>query len=135
MASRSIVENEFVSLRYVEEDKLIHHQFKKHIFGPALHDVMESGRKALVQHRATKWLSDDRANPVLSPDDQEWANKVWFPETLKSGCWKYWAIVLPEKTVGQMNMRNLAAESGKRGLTVKLFSDPEVALTWLKSVT
>jgi hypothetical protein len=41
--------------------------------------------------------------------------------------------VQPDKTVGQVTMKNLAATYGQYGITSKAFTDPNDALWWLES--
>ncbi len=53
------------------------------------------------------------ALPVLT--DSEWAQEDWFPRVFDAG-WSYWAIVMPDKVVGKMNMRGLIEEISERGL-------------------
>jgi hypothetical protein len=47
--------------------------------------------------------------------------------------WKYWAVVLPEKVLGQMNMRRWIEAHSQLGLTAESFSDPETARRWLEA--
>ena len=48
--------------------------------------------------------------------------------------WKYWAIVMPDKIVGKMNMKRFIEDYSEKGLTIDIFSDPDEALAWLESV-
>ncbi|NLD92270.1 MAG: hypothetical protein GX639_06325 [Fibrobacter sp.] len=54
--------------------------------------------------------------------------------TIQGSFQKYWAVVLPEKVVGQMNMKRFSDDYSKAGITAKLFSDPDEALKWVESV-
>jgi hypothetical protein len=130
MPTQVILENDDAILWYHSETKIIHHYLKRYVYGKALHIVLEIGAKALEANRATKWLSDDRNNSALSPDDEVWGNEVWFPRALRAG-WKHWAIVQPEKVVGQLNMRRFKESYSKSGLNAQMFSDPEQAKKWL----
>ena len=87
----------------------------------------------LQKNHAQKWLSDDRFNAVLRPEDVDWSHQFWFPQTVQAG-WKYWAIVQPEKVVGQVTMKGLANEYGRQGVTSKTFGDPQSALGWLDTL-
>ena len=86
----------------------MHHRIHQFISGKAFRDLLLTGTDVLTKNQATKWLSDDRMNAVLRPEDVEWSHEHWFPQTALAG-WKWWAIVQPEKTVGQVTMKNLAA--------------------------
>jgi hypothetical protein len=86
----------------------------------------------LENNHAQKWLSDDRKNSVITEEDKKWTATEWRPKVIQAG-WKYWAIVLPEKIVGQMSMKRIIEEYAKTGVTVSIFDDPEKALLWLES--
>jgi hypothetical protein len=69
---------------------------------------------------------------VVRPEDIDWGDAVWFPKTAAAG-WKYWAIVQPDKTVGKVVIKDLAAKYAKSGVTSKWFTDPSDAMWWLES--
>ena len=81
---------------------------------------------------AIKWLSDDRNNSALPPEDSNWAIETWNPRVLNAG-WKYWAVVTPEKVIGQLNLQRFVEMYSEMGVTVKVFTDADAALAWLKS--
>lgn len=132
MAKELIMENDCAILWYHTDSKIVHHQIKKYAYGKNLQELLMKGTELLKTKGAKKWLSDDRNNSALTKADMEWGEKVWFPATVKNG-WKYWAIVQPEKVIGQMNMKNLIEQYAKQGITAKMFSDLDEALEWLKA--
>lgn len=132
MSKKALLDTERASLWYHPQGKVIHHQFHSFISGQAFKDVMSKGVDAMKQYGATKWLSDDRGNSAISKDDTAWAQDVWTPAALAAG-WKYWAIVMPEKAIGQMQMKRFAKDYAEQGVTVQAFSSPEEALKWLES--
>jgi hypothetical protein len=131
MPVNTLVDNEFATLWCDPDKKIIHHKIKKWAFGTNLRNILDKGCDALKANSCTKWLSDDRLNGVLKPDDEEWARNNWFPRTLKAG-WKHWAVVLPEKVVGQMNMKRFTEDYSKAGINAMLFSDSDSAMKWLE---
>jgi hypothetical protein len=125
-----IHESEWVTLWYHSEVKVVHHRFHKAIRGEAFRTALLQGT-ALLQHRgATKWLSDDRLVFVLPQADQEWADREWFPQTMKAG-WKYWAIARPERAVADLYIRRVAANRSAAGVKTELFGTPEAGMDWL----
>jgi len=131
MSKRLVLENEFVQLWYHPTDRIVHHQFRKFIWGEQFREVLNEGLRVFEREGATKWLSDDRENSALSKDDTEWSMNDWFPRVAKIG-WKHWAIVLPQNVIGQMNMARIIATYSARGLTVRVFDEPGAALEWLQ---
>jgi hypothetical protein len=128
----TVLKNEFATVWYHPDGKIVHHQFHKFIYGQAFRDVLTKGAEIFEQHGATKWLSDDRNNSALPAEDSDWGVQVWTPRVLKSG-WKYWAVVMPEKVIGQMNMRRFVEMYSEMGVIVKVFSSPDEALAWLRN--
>ena len=126
----TIIQNEYATLVYYPDTKVVHHTFHKPIKGQELRDVLNTGIKTLQKYKASKWLSDDRGNSVLPPEDSEWGKKDWFPRAVKAG-WKYWALVVPHETVARMSMKDVIDSYFEQGLRIAVFTDPEDALKWL----
>jgi hypothetical protein len=92
--------------------------------------MLERGTELLEERRALKWLSDDRGNGPVKPEDSEWCRTVWFPRALAAG-WKHWAVAMPEGVLGQMNMRRWIETYAEAGINAHPFDDPDAALAWL----
>ena len=132
MSTQMILDNDAASLWFHSDTRIIHHKFKKFVRGDDIRNVLDAGYEALKANGAQKWLSDDRNNSAIPAEDEEWAKTNWFPRVVAAG-WKYWAICLPEKVVGQMNMKRYAEAYKEAGITANFFSDPDVALKWLEA--
>lgn len=133
MSKTTVIDNDYATLWYHADNKIVHHQFHKFIHGEQFRGVLEKGLEIFKEYGATKWLSDDRLNSALPKEDGIWGLTDWNPRVFESG-WKYWAVVMPDKVIGQTNMDYLMRENIERGLTVKVFEDADEALDWLKSV-
>jgi hypothetical protein len=131
MPKQTIIENPFATLWYYPEKNIIHHQIHKFIAGAPFRELLTTGMELLRKKQAKKWLSDDRSNSALRQDDLEWSETEWAPISAKAG-WKYWAIVQPEKVLGQIAMDRLMEKYSKLGVTAKVFTDPVAAMTWLE---
>ena len=127
----TIMENEFVTVWYHADTKIVHHQFHKFIHGKVLRDALNAGCDAMKMYGAHKWLSDDRKNSAVPKEDAEWGVNDWSNRTIQAG-WKFWAIVQPESVIGQMNVKRFAKEYLSRGVVVEMFTDPDNAMEWLK---
>ena len=127
-----IMDNVYATMWCYPEKKMIHHQYNKYMTGKNFQDFLMKGTEAMRKYKATKWLSDDRKNPVLAPSDLEWGQKYWFPETLAAG-WKYWAIVQPKAALAKMTMDDLVKDYESYGVKAKFFDDPDEAMKWLES--
>ncbi|HTQ08281.1 MAG TPA: hypothetical protein VMI54_30715 [Polyangiaceae bacterium] len=127
-----IVETPTTGLYYDVRNRVVHHEIRSFVHGQPFRDLLERGLTLLATRGASKWLSDDRGNGPVTPADAEWALNDWAPRVIAAG-WKYWAVILPKKVLGQMNMRRWMEAYAKRGVTVQAFDDPREARAWLES--
>ena len=132
MPAIKIMEDANISMWYYPESKILHHKMHRFFFGKAFRDAMDKGVEVFQKYGAQKWLSDDRDVTTLSQEDLEWGDKDWFPRVAKSG-WKYWAIVMPEKVLGQLAIKKLADRYSARGVQTRVFGSPEEAKQWLET--
>ncbi len=130
-AVETVLETDAVLLRYHVADKIVHHELRRFVHGAELRQVLLKGLELFERHGASKWLSDDRGNGPLKPADEQWARTEWFPQVKAAG-WKYWAVVLPEKVLGQMNMKRWIELYAAEGIEARAFLDPDEALTWIR---
>ena len=92
--------------------------------------MLEAGVQALKDHRGSRWLADCRRQKVLSPADQDRADREWLPRALAEGL-KHFAVVLPESGLARMNIKDrLKGVPGTR-LEVAYFATVEQAREWL----
>jgi hypothetical protein len=132
MPAIKVRDDELITMVYYPESKILHHTMHKFFFGQTFRDIMNQGVEVFQKHGAQKWLSDDRAVTAFTKEDLEWGDKDWFPRVLKSG-WKYWAIIMPEKVVGQVAMKRMAENYSSRGVQTRIFSSVDEARKWLES--
>lgn len=129
---QTIIHNEAVLLCYHPRQKIVHHEFHRFVHGAQFREVLEKGLDVFRTRGACKWLSDDRGNGPIKPADGEWALNDWSPRVVAAG-WKYWAVILPEKVLGQMNMRRWIETYAKLGVTARVFADADEAMRWLEN--
>jgi hypothetical protein len=126
----SIVDNDMIAVWVYPERRIIHHQMKSFCYGEKFYQALMKGAEALQQHRASKWLSDNRLNGALPAEDAEWTEKNWFPKVKAAG-WKHWAVVQPEKIIGQINMSRFIKKYSQQGINARMFTDLDEAFRWL----
>jgi hypothetical protein len=126
-----VLDSDNVRLTYDPRNKIVQHEFRSFVHGAALRSVLEKGLEVMQTRGAHKWLSDDRGNGPVTTADGEWALHDWAPRVIAAG-WKYWAVVLPEKVLGQMNMRRWIETYSKLGVVAQAFTDLEEARAWLR---
>lgn len=130
MQKHLVVENDLISVWIYPARRIVHHMMKMYCYGEAFRAAMLQGAEAMASYGATKWLSDDRANGPVGPDDTEWIRLTWLPRVLAAG-WRHWAIVQPVKILGQVYMLRIVKRFENRGLSVRMFDEPDEALRWL----
>jgi hypothetical protein len=125
-----IVTNEYITLEYLTDKKIIFHTIHKPVGGQLLRDVLNAGTETLDKYGACKWLSDDRKNGPLSEEDREWGFNDWNRRTIEMG-WKYWALVVPQEVADAGTMTPTINALYDLGLRVMVFTEVEDALGWL----
>lgn len=133
MPQLTILDDEYATLWYHSEDKIVHHKIHKFTYGQIFRQILLKGLEVFRQNSARKWLSDSRLSSVLPIADQEWALNEWYPQVFACG-WAYWAVVLPDKVAGQLSMNRFMKAYIDQGLTVCVFDDAQEALHWLQTV-
>jgi len=128
-----VVDNALISVWVYPERRMIHHFMKAYCHGDDFREALSKGLEAMVQHKATKWLSDDRANGAIVPEDAAWSTSTWFPRAKAAG-WKHWALVQPLKIIGQLNMTRALKDFSDQGINARVFSDPDEAMRWLDAL-
>ena len=131
MLRETLIETPRMSLWYLPDDRIIHHQMHQYPSQETLEEVLLRGLEAMKEHGATKWLSDDRAGGAVPRSHHEWGEQVWAPQAIAAG-WKYWAFLPPEQTLGHANMTRLVQVYAAKGVLVKVFSEPTQAQHWLR---
>ncbi|MBN1797573.1 MAG: hypothetical protein JW822_03290 [Spirochaetales bacterium] len=132
MLKEKIMENEYATLWYYPESKIVHHKFHKFIYGEKFRNILMKGADLFEEKGCTKWLSDDRKNSALPQEDLAWGDANWKPRVMNAG-WKHWALLMPDKTAGKLNLRPLVEQYSKEGVTVEIFEDEDEALKWLEN--
>ncbi|HWO09306.1 MAG TPA: hypothetical protein VNN80_07495 [Polyangiaceae bacterium] len=98
--------------------------------GEPFRQALSAGTQAMRQHGATAWLSDDRLNGPLPDADEAWGTGTWFAQTRAAG-WKFWAMVVPERAVGKLNVKRFVELYRRRGIEAQMFTEPADAFVWL----
>ena len=127
-----VLESSLITVWAYPERRMIHHQMKAFCFGDGFRDGLTRGVESMERYGATKWLSDDRANSALTPDDIAWSADAWFPRAKAAG-WKHWGIVQPLKVLGQTNLARIAERYALHGIVARMFAEPDEAMQWLES--
>jgi len=125
-----LLDNSSISVWIHLEKQLIHHRMKGYCFGVEFRDGLTRGVEAMERHRATRWLSDERANSALPPDDLEWTQQVWRPRALAAGL-KRWGIVQPARILGRLSLQRIVKQYAALDVEVRMFGGPDEAMRWL----
>jgi hypothetical protein len=131
MPTATILDDEYMSLWYHPETGIVHHRIKKYLVQGGFRKLLGASAELLEAHRASKYLSDDRDNVVVDPEEIKWAEDHWYPRAIGAGL-KRWALVLPSSTVGTLQARSILEDRRKRGLDVEGFESLELAMAWLR---
>lgn len=129
MSEVTIVDTEYMTLKYLKDKRIVCHTVHKPVNGQALCEVLHAGTETLIKYNACKWLSDDRRNGALSMIDSDFCE--WSRRTIDRG-WKFWALVVPQVMSDASSMLPIVNELSLLGLRIMVFTTPEAAMTWLE---
>ena len=133
MSPLPVIDNQYATLVYHSDTKIVHHIFHKDLNTEHFKLVLSRGVELLIEHEAIKWLADTRAIGPFSEEEGRWVNEEWLPRAIASG-WKYWALVVPEAVKARMDLfQHMAFFEGK-GIKINVFTDIDFARTWLEKV-
>jgi hypothetical protein len=126
----TILDDEYVSLWYHPEKNVVHHKIHAFPASGAFRTLLTASAELIEKHHAIKYLSDDRSNTVVDPQDVTWADENWYPRVVGAGL-KHWALVMPRSMVGTLQSRTILQGRRKQGLDVEGFDTVEAAFAWL----
>lgn len=132
MPAITVFEDANISIWVYPESRIVHHQINRFLYGEPFREALNKGAAAFQRYGARKWLSDDRAQTALAQEDLDWGDNDWFPRVAKMG-WKYWAIVKPQKVIGQLSLARLAEKYAAQGVIAKFFPTAGDGRLWLES--
>lgn len=132
MSTVTVFDDEYMSLWYYPETGIVHHRIKGYLPQGGFRKLLNASADLVETHRASKYVSDDRSNVVVDPDDTRWADDHWYPRVAKAGL-KHWALVMPSTIVGTVQGKSILETRRRQGLDVEGFGGVEDALAWLRS--
>ncbi len=132
MSTITLFDNEYLTMRFYTDTKIIHHHFYPGLNSHFLRTGLDRGVELLERYKATKWLSDNREVEPHSLEDGEWINNDWLPRAVKAG-WKYWGLVVPNGIAAKMNMDEFVNAFYEQGLWVAVFTNVDEAMQWLET--
>jgi hypothetical protein len=129
-----IIDDDKLTLVFHPNEKIVHHQIHKPLDDDEIKAMLTQGCEVFEVNGAEKWLSDDRGNGPVSQEIERWGQEVWNKRMVAAG-WKYWALVIPEEALKEATstMKMIIFNLSKLGVTLRLFSDPDRAMDWLKN--
>ncbi|MBZ0276982.1 MAG: hypothetical protein K8I60_12600 [Anaerolineae bacterium] len=130
MSEITIVDNPYITVKYLDDQKIVFHTIHKPVGGQVFRSALNAGTEALKRYGASKWLSDDRLNGPVSDEDREWSFQNWNLPTIQAG-WKYWALVVPTELIAADSLAPVIEKLYEYGLRMMTFSTVEAALEWL----
>jgi hypothetical protein len=125
-----VVNNEYITVRYLPDKKIIYHTVHKPIESRLFMDALDAGGVVMRQNGACKWLSDDRKNGPLSPEMIA-GPAIWGPGMVAAG-WKYWANVVPKDIASAGTLVPVMDTLFELGLRMMVSTNVEEAFQWLE---
>ena len=93
-------------------------------------DLLDAEVRALRENGGSRMLADCRRQRVLSPIEQDRADREWLPRALAAGL-KRFAIVLPSSVLAAMNLQDRLGKIPVATLEVAYFGGVDEVRTWV----
>ena len=78
------------------------------------------------------YVSDTRLQSVISPEDRKWFEKELIPQAITNGV-KRSAVIISGNVFKKHYLNMIIKASGKFAIDIKVFSDYDKAINWVKS--
>ena len=130
MTYETILDNQWGTVFHNQTHNYVYHIIKKDTNGTDIQHLLNTGLEALIKHKSEKWISDDRLNGPVLPEDIEFSLTDWGPRAASAG-WKYWALVVPEEIAGRATMVAVVKAYLELGVHVRVFTDVAKGREWL----
>ena len=127
-----LTDTDYITVVYYTDRKIVHHTIHQPISGKPLREALNLGTATMAKYGACKWLSDDRLNGPLTPEDAEWGRVDWNARTIEAG-WKYWANVVPYEVHAAGTLTPAIHHLYTLGLQMMVFTNLEEATEWLET--
>jgi hypothetical protein len=119
-----------VSMRWDPDGELVLVEWEGWADGHEFEALLEAEIQGLVHNRGSRLLADCRLQRVLSPIEQDRANREWLPRALDAGL-KRFAVVLPTSVLAAMNLRDRLGQVPDPRLDVAFFAGIDEARAWI----
>ena len=84
----------------------------------------------IKEKQITRWVGDVSEFGVVSRENKDWTNAVWFPGAMAAGL-RRMAVVLPKDIFGSMSAKEVLAKVTE-DVHIRNFDDLEKAKKWIK---
>ena len=118
--------------KWIEQSRLVHVRWEGWANAAEFGALLDAEVRALKEHGGTCLLADCRLQRVLSPDEQQRANRDWVPRAVEAGL-KRFAVVLPLSDMAAGHLQERLGEVSGSGFEVSYFTTVEDAEQWLQA--
>ncbi len=126
-------QKDFLDIFWLEDANCVKMVWKKFARGKEFREGLNKGLELIIKKKSDRWLADLRKMQVLSLEDQQWSNEVWFPRAIEGGIRKM-AIVKPASALAKMGVKNIMNKVGSIELKTAYYDNEKEALSWLTEV-
>lgn len=136
------MERENIILEYDKPKcKIYHHKDINAIefewFGHVSHeefvDACDFFLELLIKYQSSKMIANNLKSEAVSPKNQDWLDKVWFPRIYEHG-YRTSAVIASKSIFNQITVKKIADKMDKSKYTIRFFSSLQEATEWLKTV-
>ena len=134
---QTVYQDEYLTVQVDDKLKFIFLVWLRHPNGPEFRRLFQKAADITIEREIKYWLSDARAIHCLEFADQNWLVREMAPLLKKTSLLKFARLTTPESLM-LLDATQVYEKVGKikdlgSKVELELFTDKEVALTWLFS--
>lgn len=122
----------FLDIIWNESVPTVEMSWKEFAHGKDFRNGLTEGLDLLESKKSSNWLADLRQLGVVTREDQEWADDVWYADAVARGVKKI-AIIMPESAISEMSVTNVVSNLENSEIATRFFDSLEEARAWLSS--
>lgn len=128
--SESYFENKAIRITWNPEGGFIQVEWKGYATNREYLEILAKQLALTKQKKADKILYDLRKIGVVSAENQQYTNEVYFPQMAQANS-KRAAIVVPESIFGEASVNSILGKKNEALFEAELFKDTDSARQWL----
>ena len=135
--AKNLVSTSFININFYANHHIIEYEIRGFIPTARFQEEHERVLEMIAKHRPAKVIANFENAQIVSPENQEYISKVFYPKMIKNGV-RYQAVVNPKTAFGELMKENISKKLEKDQQLTEIehyvTDTRQAALEWLLSI-